>query len=195
MPNRYGAITSPNKALIPVARQGSAMLYFQFEWGMALSALCGAEIWGGSVAGTFYQRMTRGIAAALLTCAAPLALMACVPTTYAGISLRPGAVDPELQTLARRAQAGDKHAQLDLGIRYEEGRGVSRDLARARQLYARAATSTGGAVEMYQPRADTNGTGDVRTVGRGSVVPGLSAARERLERLEAAAAMREREQR
>jgi TPR repeat protein len=84
--------------------------------------------------GAFQVRALRGFAAALLALAAPLTLAACAPTSYAGISLKPGAADPELQSLARRAQGGDKHAQLELGIRYEEGRGVPANLDRASYL-------------------------------------------------------------
>jgi hypothetical protein len=73
-----------------------------------------------------------------LACA-PL-LAACSTRAYAGISFAPGAAEPDLQSLARQARSGDKQAQLQLGIRYEEGRGVPVDLARAERLYFQAAT-------------------------------------------------------
>jgi hypothetical protein len=72
----------------------------------------------------FFKRVTRGMAGVLLALAAPLTLAACTPTTYAGPSLRPGAADAEPQSVARREHAGEKHAQLEMGIRYEEGRGA-----------------------------------------------------------------------
>jgi hypothetical protein len=59
-----------------------------------------------------------------------LPLWACANGSYGGIPLVSGAASVELQDLARRAQAGDKHAQLELGIRFEEGRGVPVDRKR-----------------------------------------------------------------
>lgn len=46
--------------------------------------------------------------------------------------------------LAMAAAGGDKHAQLALGKRFEAGRGVERDLAKAEDLYKRAAANSGG---------------------------------------------------
>lgn len=134
--------------------------------------------------GAIYQRIKRGIAAALLACAVPLTLSACTPSTYAGISLRPGAADPELQALARRAQAGDKQAQLELGIRYEEGRGVPRDLEWAEELYRSAAASSGGQIYVYSPPIGSSGPGRVVSVKAGPRRSGLREAQERLERLQ-----------
>jgi hypothetical protein len=64
-----------------------------------------------------------------------IVLTGCASPSYAGIPLTAGAADAELQSLAGRARAGDKDAQLELGIRYEEGRGVERDSESARRLY------------------------------------------------------------
>jgi len=83
----------------------------------------------------------RSLLAASLAIAAPLGLAACFNSSYAGIPFAKDAADPELQSLARLARSGDKHAQLKLGIRYEEGRGVPVDLERARDLYFDAATN------------------------------------------------------
>jgi hypothetical protein len=82
----------------------------------------------------WWARVRRSICALLLLCA-PLVAGACAATSYAGIPLAAGAADPELQALARRAQAGDGQAQLELGIRYEQGRGVPAQPALARSLY------------------------------------------------------------
>ena len=41
------------------------------------------------------------------------------------------ALPPELQALAERARGGDQQAQLELGIAYEEGRGVAANRKRA----------------------------------------------------------------
>lgn len=64
-----------------------------------------------------------------------LGLAACASSSHAVVSADAGAATPEIQSLARRAARGDKVARLELGIRYEEGRGVGRDPERARRLY------------------------------------------------------------
>lgn len=52
---------------------------------------------------------------------------------------------PELLAeLAKAAQSGNKDAQLALGIRFEEGRGVERDFGKARELYRLASEDSGG---------------------------------------------------
>jgi TPR repeat protein len=56
-----------------------------------------------------------------------------------------------LSPLARLAFSGDKPASLELGIRFEEGRGVSQDFDKALQLYKIAATTTGGPISIYVP--------------------------------------------
>ena len=124
------------------------------------------------------------VRAGLGLAAAPLAFAACAsPQTYSFIPLAPGAADPALQTLARRAGAGDKQAQLELGIRYEEGRGVSRDFARAEKLYRAAARESGGVTIVYNPPATKGGAGSLQRLDHGPAKPGLTEARERLERL------------
>jgi hypothetical protein len=104
-------------------------------------------------------------------------------SSYAGISFKPGAAEPALQELARSAQAGSKQAQLELGIRYEEGRGLQLNLFRARKLYRAAASATGGRQMLHIPSA--NG-GAVRSipVSAGPRVEGLIEARDRLRRLD-----------
>jgi hypothetical protein len=126
--------------------------------------------------------IARGAFAAALSIAAG-SLSACASTSYAGIPLTAGAADAELQDLARRAQAGDKHAQLELGIRYEEGRGVPRDLDRAERLYRLAASDSGGPQHIYTPPVGRHGQGKVVSVSRGPRQPGLAAAKLRLGRL------------
>jgi TPR repeat protein len=127
----------------------------------------------------FQVRALRGLAAALLALAAPLTLAACAPTTYAGISLKPGAADPELESLASRAQAGDKHAQLELGIRYEEGRGVPRDLQRAAALY-RSASSGAAQTQMAYVPGSGSGPGSWTILSGGARADGLAEASMRL---------------
>ena len=96
----------------------------------------------------------RACFAALFLAAGALELSGCATNSYVGIPLAPRSADPELQDLARRAQAGDKQAQLELGIRFEEGRGVAADLERAKKLYEAAAGSAGGTLLVYAPGAN-----------------------------------------
>jgi hypothetical protein len=72
-------------------------------------------------------------AAALLLGA--FGLTACASPSHAGIPDAAETADPQVRQLARRASGGDRVAKLELGIRYEEGRGVERDPERARRLY------------------------------------------------------------
>lgn len=131
-------------------------------------------------AGGLQYRVKNGACAALAACAAALLAGCAASTTYAGIPLTAGAADPEIQSLARRARAGDKHAQLDLGIRYEEGLGIGRDVRRALRLYRAAARTTGGRSVLHIPPA--GGKGGVATipVSTGRRVEGLTEARYRL---------------
>jgi hypothetical protein len=99
-----------------------------------------------------------------------------------GISLRPGSVDSsELQALAQRAHAGDKQAQLDLGIAYEEARGVGVDRRKARSLYRLASADTGGTTWVYVP--STGEAGRVTPVNLGVRQSGLREAKERFIKL------------
>ena len=111
-----------------------------------------------------------------------LSLPGCAKS-YAGIALTAGAADPDLQALARSARSGDKRAQLELGIRYEEGRGVAPDPKRAAQLYRRAAMQTGGVRLAYVPAASKNGRGATVPISAGRLVPGLPEAAARLAQL------------
>ncbi len=90
--------------------------------------------------------------------------------------------------LAGLAWAGNKPAALELGIRFEEGRGLGRDVEKARKLYRIASLSTGGLSWIYSP-----GVGDAP----GQILPlyapddpGLAEARTRLTALEPAAGER-----
>ena len=90
----------------------------------------------------------------VLAGAALAALAACSSTSdrYQGISLSADStdtVDEELRALARRAAAGDKRAQLALGVRFETGDGVPVDLRRAARLYRLAATTTDGRAAYF----------------------------------------------
>ena len=121
-----------------------------------------------------------------------VSLTACVttgsPSSYMGIDLASPApvssVAAEVQSLARRAQAGDKHAQLELGIRFEEGNGVERDLKRAKKLYRAAAKDSSGRQWVYSPSTGSGSPGRAIPVVTGGLQPGLEEARIRLERLD-----------
>ena len=130
----------------------------------------GAMMGGGSV-----WRAIGPVAALAL-----LASACAAPSQHYGIALAPGAALPEFQDLARRAAAGDKYAQLDLGVRYEEGNGVPRDLKRAKQLYRLAATPSGGTMYIYTPPVRQGGKGMVMPVNVGPRVEGLDEAKMRL---------------
>ena len=108
-----------------------------------------------------------------------LALSACTSNQYMGISLNPGAVTQELQELARRARAGDKQAQLTLGIRYEMGQGLSIDLKRARTLYMMAAGNSSKTVWIYSPSPGGGAPARVLQIDR-SPIAGLEEAKRRL---------------
>jgi len=117
-----------------------------------------------------------------------LALAGCAaPSSYMGIDVGATSVAaerPDLQSLASRARAGDKQAQLELGIRFEEGRGVERDLKKARKLYAKAAASSGGRIWVYSPPVGNGTSGRVIPVNAGPRQHGLAEAKRRLEGLE-----------
>ena len=130
-------------------------------------------------------RAHRARRAAVVMAAGALSLAACAaPTRYMGISLRPGAADAGLQSLAQRALEGDKHAQLELGIRFEEGRGVPCDPARAMKLYRAAASDSGGTMWVYSPPVQKGAAGQVLQIWTGLPQMGLENARERLEAIE-----------
>jgi len=109
----------------------------------------------------------------------------CDIANYGGIPLRPGRSPSDLQQLALHARGGDKPSQLELGIRYEEGNGVPRDVARARWLYERAARDEGGEQMIYIPASRPGGRGAWLPINKGIKLHGLEAAKERLRRLDA----------
>jgi hypothetical protein len=122
--------------------------------------------------------MARAIRAAAAVSLA--AATACATHSYMGIPLVPGQASPELQSLARRAQSGDKQAQLDLGIRFEEGVGVPVDRKRAIRLYRQAASDSGGPIWVYAPSPGGGAPARVVQVDRGVAESGLEQAKRRL---------------
>ena len=87
----------------------------------------------------------------------------------------------EVEQLRCAAAAGDKHAQLALGVRYETGDGVPRDLKQAEKLYVRAARTESRPRYVYSPAVGKERHGRVIQVGPPSIAPGLPEARRRLE--------------
>ena len=139
--------------------------------------LGGMAVRGG---GLLIRVRTAALAATLL---GGLLLSGCATNSYAGISFASGAADVGLQALARRAKAGDKHAQLELGIRYEEGRGVPIDLGRAKTLYREAATDSGGTELVYVPASVKRGRAASVPINRGPRIVGLPEAQAKLQGL------------
>ena len=113
-------------------------------------------------------------------------------TLLAGCALGRDCSGPagEVEQLRCAASAGDKHAQLALGIRYETGEGVPRDLKRAEEFYARAARAERRPAHVYSPAVGKERHGGVIPVGASIVTPGLGEARRRLEALRQARATR-----
>jgi hypothetical protein len=138
------------------------------------------------IAGRFRARLRPVRARAIRVSAAVslAATTACAPDSYMAISLVPGQVSAEVQDLARRAQVGDKQAQLDLGIRFEEGIGVPQDKAQAKKLYAQAAADSGGTIWVYVPSPGNGAPGRVLPVDTGTRQAGLEAAKARLQALD-----------
>lgn len=134
-------------------------------------------------AGGLHYRVKKGACAVLSACAAALLTACAASSNYAGIPLTAGAAEPEVQSLARRARGGDKHAQLELGIRYEEGRGLPLDLGRAVALFRRAGSPGPRVGWTYSPPVGAASEGRVVQLDRGHGAPGLPAAKERLARL------------
>ncbi len=108
----------------------------------------------------------------------------CSVNQYAGIPFASGAASVELQNVALRAATGDKHALLALGIAYEEGQIVAKDLNRAKRLYAAAAKSTGGTRYIHTPIIPGVAPSQVRAINNGPLQRGLIDAKRRLDRLD-----------
>lgn len=108
---------------------------------------------------------------------AALAVSAC-SGRYLGID-REG-LEPTAQGWLDRARAGDKQAQLELGMRYASGDGVRRDCDIARKLLRQAAARTGGTIWVYSPPVTKGGSGRVIPIDNGPVQGGLQAAEEAL---------------
>jgi hypothetical protein len=137
-----------------------------------------------ALGGSIYPRgILSAFCAMMLALCASLTISACATNSYAGISFAPGAADPELQALARRARAGDEQAQLELGIRYEHGRGVAINLSRALDLYFDAATKPAERIPIYIPTPGGTVSGFVHRFPQGYEYSGNEEALLRWNRL------------
>jgi TPR repeat protein len=112
-----------------------------------------------------------------------LSLNACVTGGLPGISEHELAANQELKELKSRAfRHQDKHAQLELGIRYEYGRGVPVNWKAAAQLYAQAAKGNPGGIMGWSGLAGAPGSIPMDIEPRRK---GLPEAKKRLEALRA----------
>lgn len=100
-----------------------------------------------------------------------------------GISFNSTATDAAIRQQALLAMSGDKQAQLDLGIRFEEGVGVRRDLRKAKKLYLQAASDGGGTIWVYSPPVGNGSSGRVMPIQAGLKILGLSEAVRRLKEI------------
>jgi TPR repeat protein len=110
-----------------------------------------------------------------------LMITACSTNSYMGISVSPGRSDFKIQQLAILARNGDKSAQLELGVAFEEGRIVKKDIAKARELYRLAASDSGGPLWVYFPSAGHGTAGHVALVEVAQKRQGLGEAKKRLQ--------------
>lgn len=108
----------------------------------------------------------------------------CATNQYMGISLQPGGADPLVQTLAVKAQGGDKRAQYELGRRFEDSTDPN-GLKKAIKLYRQAAIDGRGPLWVYTPSPGGGAPGRVIQVGNGLYQNGLAEAQARLRSLTA----------
>lgn len=104
---------------------------------------------------------------ALMAAGSALLLAGCVVKPPAScVSIEPAIVGARLSVaqLQCAADRGDQRAALELGRAYEDGEGVSRDLARAAELYRMAAQPRAGSTQVYAPPVRLGGTGTILTL-------------------------------
>lgn len=91
--------------------------------------------------------------------------------------------EDRIARLRCEADRGVSNAATDLARRYETGDGVAVDLARAAELYARAATPVPAFTHIYAPPVRLGGRGQVLILPNASGTPGDPEAQYRLARL------------
>lgn len=103
-------------------------------------------------------------------------LSACMDSSYRLAAYTNINASPEVLELIKLARSGDKRAQLELGVRFEEGDGVPISLDQAIRFYRYAANDTGGIRPIFVP-----GRGLAATiVSSGRRVSAEAAARARV---------------
>lgn len=86
-----------------------------------------------------------------------------------------------IESVQAAARHGDKHAQFELGGRYQRGLGVQRNLALAEKWYRRAARTTVTPNYVYSGPVGSEKHGRAVEVGHPKTDVGLPAAAIRLE--------------
>ena len=157
---------------------------------MILSGSCGRVVCpGGKMAMGFWPaRLWRGVFAAFVGACLTLCSSGCALSEYACISLKSGAAPADVQALALLARAGNKDAQLSLGILLEAGHRIPVDLTAARQMYAAAAADTGGRLSIWSPPVGRS-PGHIIVVDSGQRTSGLAQAEMHLRALDARMAL------
>jgi len=131
-----------------------------------------------SVGGQFLSSFPRAFAISILFAG----LQGCAADRAAVFAVAPG-VAVELQDLSRRAAAGDKPAQYELGLAFAGGEGVAVDRCRAARLLRLAARDdTEQPAIVYLPPAGKV-PGRVMHVNAGRRSPGLPQASRSLDSL------------
>lgn len=103
---------------------------------------------------------------------------------YFGIELNYSGPPTEVQQLAQLAATGDKQAQLQLGVHFEEGEGVEQSYRTARELYSLAAEPIGGVIYVYRASITEDDAVSIATIDLGPRVSGLSEAARRISELD-----------
>jgi hypothetical protein len=88
-----------------------------------------------------------------------------------------------LSNLATHASLGHRHSLLELGVRFENGRGVRRDFDKAEELYLAAGRENSGTIHIWVPGVG-DAPGSVQRFNK-PFDPGLPEAFERLRALRA----------
>jgi hypothetical protein len=118
--------------------------------------------------------------------AAAFALHGCATHSHAALFDVGFGASAELQALSTRAAAGDKWAQYELGLLFEQGQGVPANRGRAMQLYALAGRDDPGKMTIYVPSSKSGGKSSLQTFDSGRRAKGLAVARDRLKQMQEA---------
>lgn len=112
------------------------------------------------------------------------ALQGCATQSSAALFDVGTGADADLRALSKRAAAGDKRAQYEMGVRFEEGEGLPWDLGRAERIY-RLAASPVGASQIYFPSASGKSGQVKRITNRNVPANDHAAIREKALRIRA----------